>query len=265
MSATSCPSCGGPVRAGLAFCPTCGVRVGESPSTPPTPPAPESQPPVQQQPVVIQGFQPAGTAYPSAPPTQPLESTQPAPVQQYVPPAYQPPADTRRNETRRMVLAGAMALIAVLVVRVVMAANAEPEGELVAQLPVGPEGGSAEFSDGGKINVPKGALTKRETITVRRAVMPRQIRAVSPFDNSPLVIPPGTVFVYILGPTDIVLQLPVTLILPVPASNTQGLVFVSANGQVTFVPGAQRGRTMTVRLNSFDFSRGPQVFVNQGP
>ena len=55
------------------------------------------------------------------------------------------------------------ALIAFGTVLAYRTVKAEPEqrGEIIAQLPVGPEGGSASFGDGGKIKVPEGAVRER--------------------------------------------------------------------------------------------------------
>lgn len=253
MSLTTCRECGSALPSHLQFCPNCGVRIDGTPfdsssvQAEPVPPVPPTGP-VQPPAAVSTVQQPA--------------PTQPSPVQTYEPSAVPP----RRTEMRRFVLTAVVACLLAFAGRMVYTAvTSEPEqpGELVAQLPVGPEGGAVQFEGGGKLDVPKGALKQRETITVRRSLMRERIRAVDPSGGPPIVVPPGTLFIYILGPVDIELLLPVTLTLPAPPAPAQGLVFVSAASRVTFVPGNQRGRTITVTLTSFDFGRGPSVFVNR--
>jgi hypothetical protein len=154
-------------------------------------------------------------------------------------------------------------LILTLIARMAFAAathEPKPEGELIAQLPVGADGGSAKFDGGGKIKVPKGAVSQTETLEVRRTVVRDRIRAVTPTGSS-IVIPAGAQTVYIFGPADIVFLRPVTIVLPAPPPPAQGLVFVSANGQITFIPVTANDGLMVLRVNSFDFSRGPAVFV----
>ena len=189
---------------------------------------------------------------------------QAAPVQTLQPP---PTAEfpTKRNENRKLLLIGISALLVTLLVRVgvsAMNAEPEPEGEIVAQLPVGPEGGKTKIDGGGEIKVPRNALAKRETIVVRRRTVPDRIRAVSPLNGSTIVIPAGAQIVYIFSPIDLVFLRPITITLPAPDGRNQGLVFVSANGQIVFVQGAAGQGTVTVRVNSFDFGTR-STFVNR--
>ena len=177
--------------------------------------------------------------------------------------AQAPVEPVKRNESRRLVLMAVSALLVTLIARVGFAAatnDAKPDGELIAQLPVGPEGGSMKFDGDGKIKVPKGAVDKPRTIEVRRTVVRDRIRAVSPFGGS-IVIPAGAQTVYIFGPTNIVFLRPVTIVLPAPPPPAQGLVFISVNGQIQFVPVTANNGLLTFRVNSFDFTRGQSVFV----
>jgi hypothetical protein len=240
MSLTMCRGCGQPLGAGMDVCTVCGVR---SVSLPPQP-------------------QPVPQPVPQAVVTQPVYQ----PVQQVPMPVVTAPAPVepvKRNENRRLVLMAVSALLVTLIARVGFAAatnDPKPDGELIAQLPVGPEGGSTKFDGDGKIKVPKGAVDKPRTITVRRTVVRDRIRAVSPTGTS-IVIPAGAQTVYIFGPTNIVFLRPVTIVLPAPPPPAQGLIFVSANGQLTFIPATTNNGLITVRVNSFDFARGPSVFV----
>lgn len=163
---------------------------------------------------------------------------------------------------RRVVLGGAFALVLTLVARLAASAvSAAPadDGEIIARLPVGPDGGSATFDDGGKVKVPKGALTDTRTITVRRTVLPDRVRAISPFGGS-IVVPAGAQTVYVFSPIDIEFLKAVTIVLPLPPPPAQGLVFVSVGGQISFISGTTGSRTVSVRVTSFRFDR-PGTFV----
>lgn len=245
MSASTCRGCGQPLNAALPFCPNCGINTASMRIQQPATAA-----------AVAHGAQAVGYA----PEPQPVQ-IDPAPAS--VPSSY-PIQEAKRNETRRIVLAAVSILLITLIARVAFAAaNPKPDGELVAELPVDSQGGSVEFGDGGKLTVPKGAVSKPTNIQIRRNVMRDQIRGVSPTGGTPLIIPPGTVFVYFFTPVNVQFLVPVTLTLPVIGAPGTGLVFVSANGRITFLQGTQRGRNITVQLTSFDFSRGQQVFVNR--
>lgn len=194
--------------------------------------------------------------------TQPID-TQPAAVSTPTAPIVVDAADRlEKDRMRRVVLAGAFALVLTLIARVAVSAlSSEPaaDGEIIARLPVGPDGGQATFDDGGKIKVPKGALTEQRMITVRRTVLRDRVRAISPFGGS-IVVPAGAQTIYIFGPVDIVFLRPVTIVLPLPPPPAQGLVFVSVNGQISFITGNTGDTTVSVRVTSFRFDQ-PGVFT----
>jgi hypothetical protein len=180
------------------------------------------------------------------------------------PQQYGPPAP-KRADPRRLVLLSVMVLILSFIGRVAfMAITSGPqqEGEILAQLPVGPEGGETEFGDGGKLKVPKGALKQKETLTVRRSMVQDRIRALSPFGGTPIIIPAGTQIVFLFGPVDARFLRPVTIVLPQPPPPAQGLVFISANGQIRFIEGRESGSRIIIQVNSFDFTRN-STFVSQ--
>jgi hypothetical protein len=200
--------------------------------------------------------------------TRPPPSTAPIPSPAFTPPSptapivVDRPQRDERDQMRRVVLVGVLALILTLVARIAVSAltaDAVPDGEILARLPVGPDGGKATFDDGGKIKVPEGALKDEQTITVRRTVLRDRVRAVSPFGGS-IVIPAGAQTIYIFSPANITFLKPVTIVLPLPPPPDQGLVFITANGQISFIQGNAGDRTITVRVTSFSFDR-PGVFV----
>lgn len=238
MGTTTCTTCGAPLRAEATFCTRCGARsrtggqAAATPSTAPTAPtAPNPGPPT------------------ASAPTAPIAVAD---------------ADERleRDRMRRVVLAGAFALVLTLLARVAasaLSATQASDGEIIARLPVGPDGGKATFDDGGKIKVPKGALESNRTITVRRTVLADRVRAISPFGGS-IVVPAGAQTIYIFSPIDIEFLRPVTIVLPLPPPPAQGLVFVSVDGQISFISGTTGDGTVSVRVNSFRFDR-PGTFV----
>jgi hypothetical protein len=236
MGETTCTRCGATIRPELSFCVRCGEPVGGATQTPA-----------------------AQAASPSGAPTTPEAIAAPTPPVVRTTEAL--PAE-QKDQTRRVVLAGVLALVLTLIARVAYSAatyEPEPDGEILAQLPAGPEGASEEFDDGGKIEIPKGALKERQTVTVRRTVMQDRVRAISPYGGS-IVIPAGAQTIYIFSPATIVFSSPVTITLPLPPPPAQGIVFVSANGQITFIQGNAGDRTITIRVTSFNFA-DPEVFV----
>lgn len=242
MATTTCQKCGETVPAGMNFCRKCGNRVTDPGG----------------QMAGAAGATPSGGA--GAVSFQPASTVPPVATQPW------PPAETAgdpRNDNRRLVLIAILALILTLIARLVYsAATAEPQavGEIVAELPVGTEGGSTDFDGDGNIRVPAGALDKEEVIRVRKAPIEDRIRVQSPQNGAPLVFPAGTVFVYIFEPFDLVFQRPVTITLPVPPGQ-DGLVFLSTNGNIVFLDGTQGNGTISVRVTSFAFNQGQTVVV----
>jgi hypothetical protein len=177
--------------------------------------------------------------------------------QQYTEEIETTPPGPLRADPRRMVLLSIMVLILSFIGRVAylaFTAGPQQEGEILATLPVGPEGGSAKFAGRGELRVPKGALAKKQTLTVRRAPIRDRIRALSPFGGSPIIVPAGTQIIYLFGPVDVRFLRPVTIVLPAPPPPQRGLIFVFSNGQLRFLDAAG-SRTVTIRVNSFDFSQ----------
>jgi hypothetical protein len=242
MGTTTCTRCGAALRPEISYCVRCGASVsGQGPGGVPEP---------------VQAVAVFDTPVPTAPVTPVASSS--APVSTPTAPIVvdRGPREAR-DRMRRVVLAGTVALVLTLIARVGYSAmSAEPaaDGEIIARLPVGPDGGKATFDDGGKIKVPKGALTERRTITVRRSVIRDRVRAISPFGGS-IVIPAGAQTIYIFGPVDITFLRAVTIVLPLPPPPDQGIVFVSANGQISFIQANTGDRTISIRVTSFRFDR----------
>jgi hypothetical protein len=240
MGTTTCSTCGSPLRAEATFCVRCGARSGDSGA------------PI--------GSSPAST--PTAPGAAAAVAVTPVPTTPTTPIAVDADNRLERDRMRRVVLVGAFALVLTLVARLAASAlSSTPasDGEIIARLPVGPDGGKATFDDGGKIKVPKGALAQKQTITVRRTVLTDRVRAISPFGGS-IVVPAGAQTVYIFGPVDIEFLKAVTIVLPLPPPPAQGLVFVSVDGQISFISGTTGDGTVSVRVTSFRFDR-PGTFV----
>ena len=273
MSSRLCSSCHKPLRDGLAFCPSCGARTGElepisSPaqseamnaglgaSTAPVTPAPVTPPPVT----------PAPSVQPT-PPVPPTPGIDPNVARALVDETYARLAASQgaqRSQGRKLGIAVAIAIAVGLIARFGVGAlfpaeNQDP-GELVAELPVDADGGTAKFGDGGKIEVPKRAVAKPTTINVYKRTIDQRVRLNSPTGGPPIVYPPGTLIVYQFGPIDLVFLRPVVIFLPIPAGQ-DGVVFVAANGTMRFLPGVGTGNTVRLVVNSLNFNRPGAVVV----
>jgi hypothetical protein len=279
MSTTLCRGCGQPLEASQDVCTNCGIRsvasgngsataavtgaIATAPistgaatpdaaatsevTTPIEPPA--SIPPVSPPPTQAASLDPPAAAEATTP-MYPFEQT-------YVPP-------TRNTQARKIALTLALSILLGLVARAGLGALSDrgEEGDLVAQVPVTANGGKATFGDGGKIEVPKGAVTKPKTINVYRRTIDRRVSVVPPSGGTPLIFPPGTLVVYTFGPTTLVFLRPIVILLPVPAGQ-QGIVFLTQNGQIRFLPGAPAGGTIRVLVTSFNLNTPGAITVAQ--
>jgi hypothetical protein len=224
MSSTMCRSCGQPLRVGVRVCTHCGTPITE----------------VGPPPDVITSPRPV---------TQPIEPL--TPVGKVI----------RLKSKHLAVLTGLVVVILLGAIAAGAMTAPEPKvaGELVGQLPFGPEGGTKEFDNGaGKIKVPQGALDSDQTIEVRRNPIRQRVSAASP-TGAQLSFPPGALVAYTFGPISLTFNRPITIILQLPATGQGGLVFVTTNGQIRFFQGTISGQTISIRLNSLDLSQSGVV------
>lgn len=124
------------------------------------------------------------------------------------------------------------------------------KGEIVADTSIGPAGGTIPMSDGGRIEVPQGAVRSNERVTVRRTVIRETVRVAGP-DGVPLVYQPGQLPLYVFEPAISFLR-PVTVILPLSPNAVAARIFVYQNGQlrlVTVVP--SQGRFVRIAVTGF--------------
>jgi hypothetical protein len=178
-----------------------------------------------------------------------------------VPPEAARPARRRRN----LILLGVLALVLGAAGQLAWAAATRDEpadpGEIVAQIPFDPSGTKATFDQGaGTVDVPAGAVSKPQTVTIHKQAVQDRVRAVPSTGGQPLVYPPGSLVIYVFRPIDLQLNAPITVTLAIPAGQ-QGLVFVSADGRIRVLPGIGTGRTVTLVINSFDFNRPGAITV----
>lgn len=261
MSVTMCRGCGQLLPADARFCENCGVRRDD-------PPATHSAEQTDPGPLGAAVMAPEAPAAATAPiqasePSAPVTSEPTAPLGTYEPAA----TPQRRGRLGYLALMVATGLVLGLIARATCSAMGdsgdEDPGELVAQMPIDPSGGEATFDGGaGKIRVPPGAVSKRETIKIYKRVITERVRAVPPSGGQALVFPPGTLVTYIFGPVNIRLNLPITIIITLP-NGQRGLVFVTAQGQVRFLPGVGTGRNVTIVLRSFNLL-APGAITVQG-
>ena len=133
----------------------------------------------------------------------------------------------------------------------------EEVGELVAEGPIGPQGGELEFEKGGAVKVPSGAVTRTETFSVRRTPTNRVVR----FPNGD-VVAAGALPMYSFRPFNITFRRAITIVLPVSIDATGADIYLFSGGRLIFV--AQRpnqGGTVTVRVSAF---RSGRIIIVQG-
>lgn len=272
---TACGRCGRALPPDVAFCGQCGAPVGEQtpvtqPETEQTQPVTQQTPPVPEQtPPAPEWTQPVPqAAQPIPEQTQPIPQPVPQPVVPQSPPAaYEPfveeppPRPSRAGRIFAGIAIGVALGVLIRIVGSVVLASGTDAGEIVASLPVGPEGAEVSFDGDGRLSVPEGALAEEETIEVRRTTVPQQVRATSPAGLTPLVFPPGSLVVYTFGPATLVFNRPVTIILPAPPPPQRGLVFVLVGGQIRFFQSTLGTGTVSIQVTSFNFSGGQGVFV----
>jgi len=228
----TCRGCGQPLAAGVSFCPNCGVRSEGNGAVQQT----VTQPAQFTQPVPV--TQPMPMAPVAAAPmaaTAPLMTQAPS----------QSEADRKRNRMLTWVASGVAALMiagaAAFALRPAPAA-----GDVVAQGPIGPDGGALTFDNGGKVQVPPGALKETKQITVRRTYVNRRVTVGS------TVYPPGTFPMYIFGPLGLTFGVPVTIILPLPAGAIAGRIYILRNGRLIYIATRpNRGNTVTIVVTGF--------------
>lgn len=239
MSAITCQACGQPMSGTESFCRNCGVSasVSQAPVTAPI----ETLPAVQTVPVVA-------TTQP-VPAVEAAGTTVPWYRRQLTPPQLK----------RAGIIIVFLALLggAFAYLRADGTGTTEELGELVAEGPIGPQGGELKFEKGGAVKVPSGALTRTETISVRRTPTRRVVR----FPNGDRV-PAGALPMYTFGPFNITFRRAITIVLPVSIDATGADIYLFTGGRLIFV--AQRpnqGGTVTVRVSAF---RAGRIIIVQG-
>lgn len=209
MGATTCSSCGMPVAAGKQFCTNCGARVGSA-SGAPTGPAPTGPGPTAPAAAATAPVSPTGPPTAESPATQRLATAG-------------PPAG---RSWRAVAIAGVIALIVGIVAALMWPANA---GELVADAPIGPSGGTIPFDDGGELRVPRGAVDSTQRITVRKTTTREPARVGT------TTYPPGALTIYLFGPLTIDFDRPVVLLFPIPPDADGARIYVIRDGRLTLI------------------------------
>lgn len=228
MSATTCTGCGAPIPAGKQFCTNCGTRVQGStdPSiTDPSRPTPVTQPQPTQ-------------------PTPAYQQVQPFPTEPVIPPVRQSP-----SQARILAITAVLALVVGVVAAFMWPASA---GELVADGTVGPAGGSVPFSDGGKLEVPDGAVKQNQRFTVTKTENRKPARIGG------MLYPAGALPVYLFSPLTINFSRAVTVILPLPAGAVAGRIYVISDGRLTLIA-VLPNEDGSVRISVIGFSGGRLV------
>jgi hypothetical protein len=184
----------------------------------------------------------------------------PPPTEAYTPPAPMPqpqlteriqlPPDRRSTVAQTVAIAFVVAALIGGAIAGFVKERPNTKG-VVAQALVGPEGGSLTFADGGRVEIPAGALPSPTKITIRQLGLERPVRLERPEDGQRVVLQPDDVDMYSFEPVDLRFQVPVVITLPV--SGEIGSLLIDASDGVRVVPGELRDGTLTVETQSFDF------------
>lgn len=166
-------------------------------------------------------------------------------------PAYErQPEQDRSLPLKALAIAAGVALLIGAVAGFANAKDPAPKGRIVAQMPVGPAGGTVPFDGGGKVEVPPGAVSQETPITVYKTVVTEEV-SVAPADGgSPILFPAGTLPIYVFGPFDLVFAVPVTIVIPLPPGLT-GRIFFLTSGNLQFVAARIVGNTAVVTVRGF--------------
>ena len=205
MISTTCRNCGRSLETGVGFCPGCGTRTDVQ--------SPNGGSAVQTD---------AGHAAPTQP--VPIGTTQQL---------HTAPPSGGTNTRNIALMAGGLLMTIILAGVAALVWPSGASGEIIADAPIGPAGGTLPLQGGGEVDVPEGAVNKTERVVVRRTVV--RERVVFP---GGAVFQPGTLPLFIFGP-DLNFNRPITIILPLSALATGARIFVLQNGQlrlVTLVP-----------------------------
>lgn len=233
MSVMTCAGCGTLVPAGKQFCTNCGTRVQGStdPSiTDPSGPTPVTQPqPTQQQ---------------ATQPTPAYQQLQPFPTEPVIP-VSRPAA----SHWRIVAIAAVAAVVVGAVAAFMWPASA---GELVADSSVGPAGGTVPFSDGGKLEIPDGAVKQNQRFTVRKTANREPARIGG------MLYPAGSLPVYLFTPLTINFGRAITLILPLPSGAVAGRIYVISDGRLTLIA-VRPNEDGSVRISVIGFNGGRLV------
>jgi hypothetical protein len=202
-------------------------------------------------------------------PTQLIASPKP-PRRMNVPPSADPPPRSRIDQdaiasgARTEVISmrtqrSTSAVLTAVVVAFAFAAGAfvgytqrrPSESNVVARSLVGPQGGVLTFDDGGRLEVPSGALPALTAITIRKEKADRRVRIGSPDDPSSTIYEAGELSVYVFEPAHLGFQQLVTIELPRRGRGTS--IFVDQEHHPRVIAGEVIGDRIRVRTTSFDF------------
>jgi hypothetical protein len=169
------------------------------------------------------------------------------------PPAGQPvpPARTTGLTPGQIKLFAGMGIAALLLAALTAFFWPSSQGDLIADASIGPAGGTIPMADGGKIEVPEGAVNKAEQVVVRKTVIHKRVTIGGVAYN------PGDLPIWWFGPNLNFLR-PVVIILPLSPNAVAARIFVIDNGRIRLIT-VVANRGGFVRVSVIGFRNGVLV------
>jgi hypothetical protein len=133
-----------------------------------------------------------------------------------------------------------------------MTHRADASSELVADAPIGPQGGTIPFNDGGQLQVPQGAVKQPQRVIVRKTIIRERVRVVnnntttgsnvstgnSRVVNVPAVVQqplPVLIPIYTFFPGNITFLTPAVLTFPLPPGAIAARIFAYVRGRLQLI------------------------------
>ncbi len=154
------------------------------------------------------------------------------------PTALIPVAPTRGSSQialAAIAVAAAGFLVGIAVASIGSIARDQPEGTVLADADIGPDGGTIRF-DGGQLRIPEGALAESVKIVVRASSYDDRV-TVDAAADAPLVFEPGTLRAYLFEPADATFRQPAELTFRLPADARNGTVFAMIGSRIVLLEG----------------------------
>ncbi|MEX0874947.1 MAG: hypothetical protein WD646_03560 [Actinomycetota bacterium] len=129
-------------------------------------------------------------------------------------------------------------------------ANANDERDVVVRGRVTSAGGGLTFDDGGRIEIPPGALTEPTTITVRRVRIDRPVRLSRGDGQPPITYGRGELSAYSFEPSDLTFRQQITIALP---ARNGGALLIARGNNLRVIAAERRGDAVVITTQQLSF------------